>query len=194
MIHIEHQWNDNYLTVAGDLMHDRVHTEGQIEKRNNVISMHDLSVYSPTLGVIGKCDNIEFIRDDSGITLNNYEGSWMPNLVEYKHGSSKNIDCDRAQLCCQAMCLEEMLCIELKQGSLYYGNNRRRETVLFDDELRQLVTKSLQEMHALFNSGFTPKVKPNKACTSCSLKDICLPSLIQTLSIEEYLNKAVKEL
>jgi CRISPR-associated exonuclease Cas4 len=46
-------------------------------------------------------------------------------------------DCDRVQLCAQAICLEEMLNVEIKRGALFYGRTRRREEVIFDDELRR---------------------------------------------------------
>ncbi len=45
------------------------------------------------------------------------------------------------------------------------------------DELRDLVRKAAKEMHAYFQRGYTPKVKPFKGCKSCSLADICLPHL-----------------
>ena len=46
---------------------------------------------------------------------------------------------DALQLCGQAMCLEEMLCCEIPEGALYYGEPRRRTEVVFTPELRQEV-------------------------------------------------------
>jgi CRISPR-associated exonuclease Cas4 len=43
--------------------------------------------------------------------------------------------------------------------------------------LRDLVQKAAKEMHAYFDRGYTPRVKPFKGCRSCSLADICLPQL-----------------
>ena len=39
LIHIEQQWNDNYLTVAGELVHDRAHDKDLTEKRGNTIQL-----------------------------------------------------------------------------------------------------------------------------------------------------------
>jgi CRISPR-associated exonuclease Cas4 len=97
--------------------------------------------------------------------------------VEYKRGHEKRDPCDEAQLCAQAMCLEEMLTVNIPAGSLYYGETRHRVSVELTVELRALVQKMAQEMHAYFQRGYTPRVKTSKACRSCSLADICLPVL-----------------
>ena len=34
---------------------------------------------------------------------------WQPFPVEYKRGKPKKDNCDKVQLCAQALCLEEML-------------------------------------------------------------------------------------
>ena len=56
--------------------------------------------------------------------------------MEYKHGKPKKDNSDKTQLCAQAMCLEEMLNVRIERGALFYGAIRRREDVVFDDELR----------------------------------------------------------
>ena len=120
------------------------------------------------------------------------EGTWLPYPVEYKRGSPKEGPADRLQLCAQAMCLEEMLCCEILEGALFYGEIRRRETVMFTEELRRLVKKNLAEMHELYRRGHTPKVKPSKSCNACSLKSLCLPKLMKTKSAAEYLFAALE--
>lgn len=113
--------------------------------------------------------------------------------VEYKSGTAKSLDADRLQLCLQAMCLEEMLGCEIEQGYLFYGQNRRRETVSLDEALRLKVRKYLQEMHEYMKRGYTPKVKPGKSCNGCSLKDICLPILCKEQSVKKYISAAIGE-
>ena len=87
------------------------------------------------------------------------------------------------------MCLEEMFLTEIPKGYLYYGENKRRTEILFDEELRLHVKEICHEMHGLYQKGYTPKVKTNKKCRSCSLKDLCLPKLNKTLSVEEYIKE-----
>lgn len=84
----------------------------------------------------GICDVVGFKRDREGITLTRYDGFWIPYPVEYKSGSPKEHNADELQLCCEAMCLEEMLSCNIVEGSLFYGKTRRRQTVKFTDEMR----------------------------------------------------------
>ena len=91
------------------------------------------------------------------------------------------------------MCLEEMLCCEIPQGALYYGEPRRRTGVDFTPELRQEVKTLLSEMHALYRRGYTPKVKPSKSCNACSLKELCLPRLMRNRSVSAYLRSAMED-
>ena len=109
--------------------------------------------------------------------------------VEYKRGKPKQDTTDALQLCGQAMCLEEMLCCDIPTGALYYGETRRRTEVEFIPELRQEVKTLLEEMHTLYERGWTPKVKPTKACNACSLKELCLPKLMRKRSVTDYLRE-----
>ncbi len=104
-------------------------------------------------------------------------GKYLPIPIEYKHGKQKKDACDEVQLCAQAICLEEMLSIDISKGYFFYGETRHRVEVYFTNELRELVKRMSQEMHQYFERGYTPQVKPSKACQSCSLEDICLPTL-----------------
>ena len=97
-------------------MHTRAHDEKQRERRGDTLVLRDLPVFSPTLGVSGKCDVVEFHAGPDGVTLRGENGLWLPYPVEYKRGSPKSHDADRLQLCCQAMCLEEMLCCGVAGG------------------------------------------------------------------------------
>ena len=113
--------------------------------------------------------------------------------MEYKRGSPKPHDADELQLCAQAMCLEEMLLCTIPEGSLYYGENRRRTLVSFTPEMRERVSALLAEMRQYTDRGYTPRPKPTKGCNACSLKDVCLPKLQRTTSVAAYLRQHVKE-
>ena len=189
LIHVENLWQENYRTVDGTLMHQNVHQEGKIEKRGDRIIIRGMRVSSATLGVSGQCDAVEFLKDPGGVALDRWEGRWKPFPVEYKHGSPKEDLSDAAQLCAQAMCLEEMLCCKIDRGALYYGETKHRQEVLFSEELRGTVMPALAEMHELAKRGYTPKVKPRKGCNACSLKDLCLPKMNRAGSVEAYLKR-----
>ena len=46
LIHIEQQWQENYLTTAGHLEHERAHDYEQSESRGDTLIMRDLRVFS----------------------------------------------------------------------------------------------------------------------------------------------------
>lgn len=182
---------ENLRTVDGQIMHERTHNESLTEKRGDTIITRGISVFSNRLGVSGKCDVLEFHRDEGGVSINGWEGRWLPFPVEYKRGEAKQNNCDAAQLCAQAMCLEEMLCCYIEKGALFYGETRRRLLVEFSDALRKEVADALSEMHQLFHRGYTPKVKPTKSCNACSMKEVCVPSLMKSRSVAEYMEETL---
>lgn len=192
LIHIEGQWAENYRTVDGELMHQRVHDRELRESRGDLLVVRGLSVHSAELGISGQCDAVEFRRDPDGVPLQGREGLWLPYPVEYKRGRPKEHSADELQLCAQAVCLEEMLCCTVREGALYYGEPRRRTVVSFTPELRGQLRACLTEMHELFQRHHTPKVKPAKACNACSLKDLCLPRLMRRKQVADYLSAAME--
>ena len=192
LIHIENQWAENFRTTDGAILHANAHNGDLTESRGDLLITRDMRVFSRTLGVSGACDVLEFHRGGTGIPLAGREGLWQPFPVEYKRGRPKEHDADALQLCGQAMCLEEMLCCTIPAGAVYYGEPRRREQVVFTEELRAEVRAALTEMHQYAQRGYTPKVKPRKGCGACSLQDVCLPKLMGKSSVEDYVKEAVE--
>jgi len=194
LIHIEQQWQENALTAEGRILHKRADDPFFTEKRKGVVIARSVPVSSPSLGLTGICDVVEFTIAEDGVQLPKRKGFFQPAPIEYKRGRKKHNHCDEAQLCAQAMCLEDMLAISIEKGYIYYAQTRRRETVTFTDELRAIVRKATQEMHAYHQRGYTPKVKPSKACRSCSLADICLPKLQnKTVTASKYIRLEIEE-
>ena len=189
LIHIEQQWAENARTVDGQLFHKTAHNAAKMEKRGNLLITRGLALKSVVLGMSGVSDVVEFHKSDKGISLYHYEGLWEPYPVEYKKGSPKPNDADLLQLCGQVICLEEMLLCSIPYGSLFYGESRRRMEVEFSEELRARVLNAAKEMHELWDKGYTPRVKPHKGCNACSLKEICIPKLSRTKSVDSYIEK-----
>ena len=159
-----------------------------------LLIVRSLPVFSASLGVSGEGDVVEFHETPDGIALKGQSGLWQPYPVEYKRGKHSQRTGDALQLCGQAMCLEEMLCCAIPEGALYYGETRRRLRISFTEELRQEVRDCLLEMHALYERGHTPKVKPTKACNACSLKGLCLPKILRGGSAHNYVKARLEEL
>ncbi|NLO85168.1 MAG: CRISPR-associated protein Cas4 [Clostridiales bacterium] len=194
LIHVEQQWNENIHTVAGDIMHKRVHDGSLSEKRGDTLIIRDMRISSAELGISGACDVVEFHQSEMGIPLHGRKGLWDVYPVEYKKGKPKAHQADELQLCAQAMCLESMLACAIPEGALFYGEPKRRTMVVFTDELRDDVKQMLEKMHEYMKRGYTPKVKANKGCKDCSLNNVCVPVLQCHSSVREYLQKAVKEM
>ena len=144
-----------------------VHDTADHESRRNVRIEYAVPLRSLRLGLVGRADVVELHRTN--------EGTWMPFPVEHKRGKPKPDDCDKVQLCAQAICLEEMMGVEIKNGALFYGRTRRRCDVAFDDKLRTETEDISRQVHALIASGVTPKADYSVKCDHCSMMAICLP-------------------
>lgn len=192
LIHIEQQWEENFRTADGNAMHQNVHDCHLNEKRGYKIITRAMRISSAELGFSGECDVVEFTKCCDGIELFGHEGKYKVTPIEYKRGEPKENLCDTLQLCLQAMCLEEMLCCEINEGYIYYGENRKRTKVILNSELREKVVKTAEEMHMYYKRSYTPKVKRTKACNACSLKNICLPVLMKNKSVKNYLSERLK--
>jgi len=185
LIHVEQTWAESGCTAEGRIMHERVHEESR-ESRGDVRIDYGVSLRSLRLGLIGKADVVEFHRRS--------DGAWLPFPVEYKRGKPKADDCDKVQLCAQAICLEEMLSVAIPEGALFYGQTRHRLNVVFHEDLRRKTEETARKAHDLVASGRTPPPVYEKRCESCSLMAECLPKTIQKRrSVKNYLIKILGE-
>lgn len=185
LIHIEQVWSESVLTAEGRLMHDRVHDEKR-ESRRDVRIEFGVPLRSLILGLIGKADVIEFHRRE--------QGDWIPYPVEYKRGKPKRDDCDKVQLCAQALCLEEMLNVHIYEGALFYGRTRHRLDVVFNDSLRKETEGMALKTRELIASGETPPPVYAKRCEQCSLIEVCLPRTVQKKrTVRSYISRMVRE-
>jgi CRISPR-associated exonuclease Cas4 len=185
LIHLERLWEESVLTAEGRIAHEKV-DEGGAETRAGRKSVFGLPLRSLRLGLIGKADVVEFSHDENG--------KMVAFPVEHKRGRPKHKDCDRVQLCAQAMCLEEMAGCHVPAGALFYGKTRRREDVIFDDRLRRLTEDTAVRLHELIDAGTTPRAEYSKKCKCCSLVELCMPKVSSAKrSVERYLRKAGEE-
>ena len=193
LIHVEQQWQENVLTAEGRIMHQRADDPFFTETRDGVITARSVPIASYRLGLSGVCDVVEFTASPEGVRLPGRHGLFSPAPVEYKRGKEKHDHSDEAQLCAQAMCLEEMLSTHIPRGWLYYGQTRHRMEVDLRPELRALVKEMSDEMHGYFARGYTPRVKPFKGCRGCSLANVCLPELqAKVVAASRYIREQIE--
>lgn len=127
-------------------------------------------VWSERLGLAGFCDLVE----ERG-------GARYP--VEYKKGRPGRWKSDHAQLCAQALCLEERTGQMIARGFIFYFATRRREEVAFTAELRAEVERLAEEARRLAEAGALPPPTDNPAkCRDCSLQPLCLPDELRRIA------------
>ena len=165
LIHVEQAFDENVFTMRGNAAHDRVDDPG-FETFEGVRAERALPVWSDRLGLIGKCDVVEFHPD----------GHIYP--VEYKHGKKREKSHDDIQLAAQAMCLEEMTGKTITHGAIYHHGSRRRREVVITQELRDKVIDTVSAIRAMMASGKLPPPANDARCKECSLKEICQPQAV----------------
>lgn len=206
LVFMEGIWDENVYTVEGRHLHQRTESSGT-ESRGDVRIARELRLRSLRLGLTGKADVVEFHRlsdnpPDSpgeggpvpGLVLEGVKGFWKAFPVEYKRGKLRREEGYEAQLCAQAICLEEMLNVEIHAGAIFYGKTKRRLDVRFDDDLRNKTQKAAARLHEIIRSGETPAARYEKKCEKCSLLTLCMPKAVGAgRSIRAYLDKALAE-
>jgi CRISPR-associated exonuclease Cas4 len=120
------------------------------------------------LGLSGKADVVDFVTNGS-------KRSVYP--VEYKLGKKKMDNSDAAQLCAQALCLEEMLGYCIQTGALFYGRQQRRAVVNFDETLRDETETVIHDIHDMVKKRDIPAARYAGKCKSCSLYSQCMPKV-----------------
>jgi len=178
LIHGDGVWSDNQHTVQGQRAHRRVDSGEHRQERGRQV-LRAIPLWSEALGLSGRADVIEIEQD----------GAVRP--VEYKsgvrHGSAADL-----QLCAQALCLEEMLEVEIPFGFVWYGGPRRRERVVFTPGLREEVRVVIQIIREQLIAGVLPEAPNDRRCTECQLRHHCLPEVTSAPGrVTRYLREVV---
>ena len=164
LIHVEGVFTDNEHTIIGSQLHKEVDIPGY-ETVKGVTLLRALPVWSDRLGLSGKCDVVERHPD----------GSLVP--VEFKKGRRRKFDNDDAQLCAQALCLEEMFGRNIPHGAIFHAKSKRRREVEFTVALRRLSEQAIEAVHQLIEEETVPRAVHKPQCSQCSLFDHCLPEI-----------------
>ena len=137
--------------------------------RDEVVQQRRVYVWSERLGLAGFVDVVEWRA-----------GGVAP--VEYKRGKLGRWRNDHAQLCAQALCLEERLGQPIARGFIYSFAERRREEVLFDADMRAWTEQLAMEAHRLAAVATIPApIEQRARCRGCSLAPLCLPDEVRAL-------------
>ena len=166
LIYLDGEFTDNVHTARGNAEHERVDSSGHAPTKDGVRTEYALPIWSDRIGLIGKCDAVEFWPD----------GTIFP--VEYKHGKRRAWINDDLQLAAQAMCLEEMLGKRVMEGAIYHASSRRRREVRITDALRRQVEDTVSAIRQILSAGRLPPVTTEeRRCRECSMCEICQPEM-----------------
>ncbi len=177
LIHCDGVWADNAHTVRGSRSHRRVDGGEHRQERGRFV-LRAIPLWSEALGLSGRADAVEL------------EGG-AARPVEYKsgvrHGSAADL-----QLCAQALCLEEMLSVEVPEGFVWYGGPRRRVCVEFTVALRGQVAEVVQQIRDQLVDAVLPEAPNDQRCKECQLHYHCLPDVTAAPArIERYVARHV---
>jgi CRISPR-associated exonuclease Cas4 len=84
-------------------------------------------------------------------------------------------------LCAAALCLEERTGRNIAYGEIFYHANRRRQTVAFTPQLRQMTEQAIALALIASKNQIPAPIDHPKKCKSCSLQNICLPLEVKQL-------------
>ena len=180
LIHLEQAFDENVHTLRGNAAHERVDAPGY-ETFEGARVERALPVFSDTLGLVGKCDVVEFRTD----------GTLYP--VEYKHGKKREKLHDDLQLAAQAVCLEEMTGKPVPKGAIYHHGSRRRREVEINAALRQQMLETIAAIRTMLASGQLPPPVNDKRCKECSLIEICQPQAMADKADQQRLARTLFE-
>lgn len=172
---MEGEFTDNIHTARGTAEHERVDRVAYETRQSGARVEYALPVWSDRVGLIGKCDAVEFWPD----------GTVYP--VEYKHGARKKRLNDDLQLAAQALCLEEMLGRPVTHGAIYHASSRRRREVEIIPALHALVVETAEAIRAMLAGGRLPPPVNDARCNECSLIELCQPAALAARRVQDEL-------
>lgn len=185
-------WREaNQHTERGDIVHEHSDLAGYEVAKGSLL-WRALPIWSERLGLNGKCDIVEvqLVPGSPAPTRDSNPRLQQPQSllpVEFKLGRRRAWINDDAQLCAQALCLEEMFGIPVPHGAIFHADSKRRRPVEFTPELRQTTEEAVRALRDLLEAGGPsgnarapgrlPLAVLKPACEECSLFKICLPQL-----------------
>lgn len=163
LIHVDQTYEENAYTIRGRFAHERIEAE-TITTRPGVQVLRGLPLWSDRLGLRGKADVVE-LRPDG------------PYPIEYKAGPRRGRHAD-LQLCAQALCLEEMLGVQVVRGAVFHRASARRYEVTIDEALREEALLAVTAIRHILRSQRLPEAPNDQRCPKCSLREACLPNVV----------------
>jgi CRISPR-associated exonuclease Cas4 len=167
LIHVDGVFTDNLDTARGTIAHQQVHSPSPTPRKDlpggRLVTA--LPVWSDRLHLYGICDAVEISRTTAA-------------PIEHKIGSYREGGPADVQVGAQAICLREMLGIDVPTGYVFSHADRRRHTVPITEGLVARVEAIAAETRAALTGDVLPPAVNDRRCPGCSLRHDCLPGLV----------------
>lgn len=164
LIHCDGVWDDNVNTLRGHIAHRRSDNPSASRFERGRTVLRGVRLWSDTHGLIGRADRIEVTQDGAVTPVEHKAG--------YRHGATADL-----QVCAQALCLEEMLNIDIPAGFVWYDGTRRRHKVNFSDALRTDTLARAEQIRTMLADRTLPAAPNDERCGQCQIRHHCLPEL-----------------
>lgn len=191
------EWEENAFVVLGNIVHNRVDSPTLNTFSKNKIIERAVPIFSQKYNLVGKLDQVEFIKSDKGIFISKYNDCFLPSIIEFKVSApqkGENRIEDAVQLYGQKICLDEMLKCDC-ETFFYYSDTKRRSKLIIDDNLKSIFFHTIEQINYYKEDNIIPEKRVDQKCSGCSLKDKCLPKSYKKhnsfKSIVEVLNEKI---
>lgn len=196
LLEIDQAWAENVFVTKANLMHNRVHDpERNYAARGkkvytSVPVYHDAAEYN----LYGMTDCLELTKDKNGVSIDGSEEKYRICIVEYKPTKPKNEEYhedDLMQVFAQKICVDYVFGCDC-DGVLYYADVKKRIALPVKENFEQYDRKLkalLCEMRQNLEQGIIPSIRKGQKCSGCSMKDLCMPSVKKTRSLQAEIRK-----
>ena len=180
LLELNQDWSENAFVVMANIMHERVHSGRHELHSRDKIELSSVSLYNDELDLYGVADCVEFVRSKTGTYIEQLDGTFDVNIVEYKPrqpDSGAVNETDAIQVFAQKLCADYIWKCK-STGYIYYGDTHRRVKLRLNedyDKYYSLLQKLLSEMNVILESGIIPARIKGQKCSGCSIKDVCVP-------------------
>ncbi|MCM3922080.1 CRISPR-associated protein Cas4 [Frankia sp. AiPs1] len=176
LIHLDGVFTDNVDTARGDVAHARVHSPSPaipLPRGSRVRQITGMQVWSDRHGLYGICDVVEFTAS-SAVPVEHKVGRYLPDgPADLQAGA-------------QALCLREMLTLDVPYAEVFSHADRRRHRVELTDQLTDRILHAAAQMRTILAGNRLPTAVPDRRCRRCSLADDCLPALTASRTLDPF--------
>jgi len=189
LMQINCDWDSNFFVVSGDILHENVNNIEFIKMNNKYIAK-SIHVFNEEFSIYGIIDVLEFVSNKTGLYIDNLDGRYNLQIIEYKNSSPKSCinvrKDDLLQIYGQKLCVDSMFNCDSK-AFVYYGDIKKRVKVEFGKEIEDEFFYVLEKIKEMYKTNMIPPIRKDQKCNGCSMKNLCLPLKRKVKSFRELL-------